>query len=70
MSSHLHVIANTKGSGDCIIVYDTTCGDVLFEGHSVGPKDLFELLDNGGYDKIHYHEMTDEQIKHWNDFIR
>lgn len=69
MSSTLKVITNSLGTGDWIIVYETNCGEVVYEGHSVGPRQLFDILrtTNGMCEYVTYHELTDEQIQDWHE---
>jgi len=71
MSAYLHVVTNSKGSGDYVVVYETQCGETIFEGHSVSPLDLFNLLNdtNGQYDGVVYHELNDEQMENWQEEI-
>lgn len=71
MSATLHVITNSLGSGDYVIVYETNCGETVFEGHSVKPKDLFDIIYavNGMCEYVKYHELTDEQMEDWHEEI-
>lgn len=71
MTAFVHVVTNSQGSGDYVVVYETNCGEVIYEGHSVKPADLFFILEatNGGYDGIRYHELTDEQMEDWQEHI-
>ena len=67
MSSTLKVITNSLGTGDWVVVYETNCGEVVYEGHSVSPYHLYQILKgtNGMCDDVTYHELTDEQIEDW-----
>jgi hypothetical protein len=71
MSGTLHVITNSMGSGDYVIVYETNCGEVVFEGHSVKPRDLFNIIEstNGMCEYLAFHEFTDEQMENWEEEI-
>lgn len=63
------VITNSKGSGDYVIV--THEDEVAFEGHSVSPVQLYELLRalDGGYENLSFHELTDKQMENWQEAI-
>lgn len=67
MSGTLKVITNSLGSGDWVIVYETNCGEIVYEGHSISPRHLFDILEstNGLCEYVEYHELTDEQIEDW-----
>ena len=67
MSTFLHVISNTLGSGDYTVVYETGCGTVVYEGGRPNARELFEILDgtNGIAEKVYFHELTDEQMENW-----
>lgn len=68
MSMTFRIIDNSAGSGDWVIFYLN--GDVVYEGHDVSPhhlKNIFEAV--MGYDKVHYHSMTDEQLENWSEHI-
>jgi hypothetical protein len=69
MSATVHVITNSLGSGDYVVVYETNCGEVVFEGHSIKPSDLYHILQstNGIAEYIVFHELTDEQMENWQD---
>jgi hypothetical protein len=71
MSATLHIVTNSKGSGDWVVVYETNCGEVVFEGHSIKPQDLFNIINstNGCYEYVEYHELTDEQMENWQEEI-
>lgn len=71
MTATLKVITNSLGSGDWIVVYETTCGETVFEGHSIGAYQLFDILQqtNGGYEHIEFYELTDDQIEEWEEHI-
>lgn len=67
MSSTLKVITNSLGSGDYCIVYETNCGEIVFEGHYIKPRDLFDILEstNGCCEYVEYYELTNEQMDDW-----
>jgi hypothetical protein len=67
MTATLKVITNSLGSGDYVVVYETNCGEVVYEGHSVSPYMLHKILNdtNGMCDYVTYHELTDEQMLDW-----
>ena len=72
MSAFLHVVTNGQGSGDYMIVYETNCGETIFEGHSVSACALVDLLkaaSEGGYEGVELHELTDEQMENWQEAI-
>ena len=71
MSAFVYVITNSLGSGDYVVVYETECGATIFEGHSVRPRELFDIIDStsGGYDGVRYRELTDEEMECWQDHI-
>lgn len=71
MSGTVHVISNAGGTNDYVIVYETNCGEVVFEGKRITPSDLFEILQqiNGMYEEIEFHELTDEQMEDWQEHI-
>ena len=70
MSSTLKVISNSLGSGDYVIVYETKCGEVVFEGHNIRPIDLFNILEstNGIYEYVEYFGLTDDQMENWQEY--
>lgn len=62
------VIANTKGSGDHFIVMME--GELMMEGSIITPNMLFDLLKwCNGFEYIKFHELTDEEIKKWEEVI-
>jgi hypothetical protein len=67
MTATLKVITNSLGSGDYVVVYETNCGEVVYEGHSISPYMLYTILNstNGSCDYVTYHELTDEQMLDW-----
>lgn len=71
MSSTLHVITNSLGMADWVIVYETGCGEVVYEGHDITPQTLFEILKStlGAYDDVAYHEFDDEDFQNWSEAI-
>lgn len=71
MSSTIKVITNSNGSGDYCIVYETNSGEVVFEGHTIRPADLFNILTevNGIAEYVKYYQLTDEEMENWEDHI-
>ena len=71
MSSTLHVITNNLGSADWVILYETRCGEVVFEGHDITPRILYDILKNtiGSYDAVKYHEFDDDDFENWSESI-
>ena len=69
MSSIVKFITNSKGSGDwCFVVLD---GEVIKSGHNLSFYDAFELVKYYGNlsEDISYHEITDEQLEYWEDYV-
>ena len=56
--------------GYCI-VYETNSGEVVFEGHTIRPADLFNILTevNGIAEYVKYYQLTDEEMENWEDHI-
>lgn len=74
MSGTLHVISNPSsphGTKVRCVVYETTCGEVIFDGDQITYYDLFEILRqaNGMYEDVALHELTDEQMEDWQEHI-
>ena len=67
MSATLKVITNSLGTGDWVVVYETNCGEVVYEGHSISPYMLYTILKstNGMCEDVEYYELTDDQIQDW-----
>ncbi len=64
----VHIITNSFGSGDYIIV--SVDRDIMFEGHSIRSSDLADILRNTrGISDIHHHNVDDEQMDRWTDLI-
>ena len=40
----IRVVTNSNGSGDWVKVYYVT--DLIFEGHSITPQDLVDIINN------------------------
>ena len=58
----IKVITNNMGSGDWTTVLGH-CGEVLFEGHKVGPEDIVNILNMTLDQGAELSEVTDEQIE-------
>lgn len=67
MSATLKVITNSLGSNNYCIVYETNCGEIVFEGHSVSPTALYHILrsTNGMCEEVRLCQLTDEQMENW-----
>jgi hypothetical protein len=67
----LYVVTNGNGSADRVVVYETRCGDVVFDGPLVLPGELFGLLDvvAGGYDKVKQVTLTDTEMLEWGEHL-
>lgn len=71
MSATLQVITNSHGSSDRCVVYETRCGEVIFDGHYVTATELFNILSivNGGYDEVQLVELTNSDMANWQDHL-
>lgn len=64
----VHIITNGNGSGDWVIV--VLEGDVIYEGHSVSPfhmKDILEAVN--GFEHLEFHSLTDEELENWREVV-
>ena len=71
MSSILYVVTNTKGSGDRCVVYETNCGETIFDNKIISPLDLFNILSetNGMCEYVYFRDLTDEQMDEWEEHL-
>ncbi len=58
----IRVITNSLGSGDWVTVQGLA-GEVLFEGHSVRPADLVDILNSIVDQGAELIEVNDEQLE-------
>ena len=67
----LYVVSNGKGSNDRVVVYETRCGETVFDGPHVLPSELYGLLQSvsGGYDTVRQVLLTDEQMLEWDEHL-
>jgi hypothetical protein len=64
----VHIITNSLGSGDWVVV--VLEGDVIYEGHSLGPYQLKDILESvNGFEHLRYHELNDEEMENWQEAI-
>ena len=67
MSAVIKVVTNSLGSGDWVVVYETNCGETVYEGHKPNAHDLFNILSavNGIAEDVKFYELADEQMEEW-----
>lgn len=57
----IKIVTNSQGSGDWIYIKNEQ-GEVVFEGHRIGVRDLKRLLQDLGHNSEIF-EITDEQME-------
>jgi len=57
----LKIITNSKGSGDWIVVLNTY-GTVIYQGHSINHRDLYDILKQVIGEQCELREVTDDEI--------
>lgn len=69
MSATLKVIINEL-KNRCV-VYETRSGEVVFDGTTITPMDLFNILEetNGLCEEVKLIKLTDEQMKNLIEYL-
>lgn len=52
---------------DRIVVYETNCGEVVFDGTKISARQLFNILEatNGMCETVEFIQMSTEQMNDW-----